>query len=228
MSRLGKRALIASFLGLGLAGVAVVSFMVSTPGSVLAWCGGILAAAAAAYLGHDAPSRLMASLARRGERKKLEATGPFTYTAGIRHQDYVTLPDGDGNLEVPASGHTVQLVVTGAWPSPVILTDLRPEILTRANRSGELARHAAEIPVRQFEVLLDPDPPHVRPLEASTFLFAVKRGETEVFDLLVTTNYGDVQWVLWLDWSAESQTGSVRIDLGGHPFRTAARHPTQI
>lgn len=228
MPRLGKRALIASFLALCIAGVVGVSFVVSTPGSVLAWCGGIFAAAAAAYLGHDAPSQLRASLARRGERKKLEATGPFTYTAQIKHHDYVTLPDGGDTLEVPASGHTVQLVVTGAWPSPVILTDLRPEVLTRANRSGELARHAAEIPVRRFEVLLDSAPPYVRPLEASAFPFAVKRGEIEVFDLLVTTDYGDVQWVLWLDWSVESQAGSVRIDLGGHPFRTAARHPTQV
>ena len=105
-----------------------------------------------------------------------------------------------------------------------MLTNLRPEVLSRRDRSGDLARHAAEVPVRQFEVLLDEDPPRLRPLSSSDFPYQVKLDETEVFNLLVSTEAGDVRWVLWLDWSTEGRTGSLRIDLGGQAFRTAARH----
>lgn len=191
---------------------------------VLTWSGGILGAALVAYLSQDAPKQIEQALARHRERRDRVTGVPVTYTARIKHQDYVVLADSDGTVEVPASGHTLQVIITGAAPAPVLLTGLRAEVLSRSHRSGDLAMHAAEVPVRRFEVLLDQNPPRVRSLTGSDFPYEVKRDETEVFDLIISVENGDVRWVLWLDWSTEGRTGSLRIDLGGQPFRTVARY----
>jgi hypothetical protein len=195
-----------------------------SPALVLRWCGGIFGAALVAYLTHDAPKQLEQSLARRHERRERTTGVPITYTAQVKDHDYIVLQEGDATLEVPASGHTLQVIVTGAAPAPVLLTGLRAEVLSRVSGDGDLARHAAEVPVRRFQVLLDEDPARVRPLTASDFPYQIKRDETEVFNLLISTETGDVRWVLWLDWSTEGRTGSLRVDLRGQPFRTVARY----
>jgi hypothetical protein len=73
-------------------------------------------------------------------------------------------------------------------------------------------------------VLLDTLPPRVRALGDSNFPYEVKMHESEAFDLKVTTESGDVQWVLCLDWRCGKRSGSVTVDLGGQAFRTAGRH----
>lgn len=220
----GKWVVIGSLTVLLTGAVVAVGLTVGTPKSVYVWCGGVAAAALAAYLGQEGPRQLGAAMAQRRERRQLEDGVPLAFTARIRNQDYVVLGEGDRFVEVPASGHTVQLTVTGASSIPVVLTALRAEVVSRQDRSGDLARHAAEIPLRRFEVLLDADPPQVRALTSSDFPYQVKRDETEVFDLLVSAEAGDVRWLLWLDWSVGARSGSARIDLGGQEFRTAARH----
>jgi hypothetical protein len=203
---------------------AVAAILLWAPSKVLAWCGGVVAAAAVAYLSHDFPHQVVAVLKGRKAQREVATSTPLTFTAQIQDQDYVVLSDGDQILDVPASGHTVRLVVTGAGPSPVVLTGLRAEVICREERFGDLARHAAEIPLRRFEVLLDFQPPIVRALTSSDFPYQVKRDDSEVFDLMVRTESGDVRWVLWLDWSSGGRSGSTRIDLNGQEFRTAARH----
>jgi hypothetical protein len=226
MSGSRKRAAIAATSVVVLGGAIVAGTLIWEPASVVAWCGGIIAAAAAGYLSQGVPHHISAGVARRRERTRLETTDPVTCTAEVRDSDYVTLTEGNHTTDVPASGHTLQLVVTGAWPTPVVLTGLRPEVLTRQRRTGDLAQHAAALPLRRFEVLLDADPPQVRVLSGRDFPFGVKQDEVEVFNLRVTTDSGDVRWVLWLDWSAHGRRGSVRIDHGhDQAFRTAARHP---
>ncbi|MEU4347752.1 hypothetical protein [Streptomyces sp. NPDC023838] len=203
---------------------AVGAVLLWAPGGVLSWSGGVAAAAAAAYLSQDLPRQFSDRLARRRAQQDSGTAAPVLVSTRIRNQDYVALGDGGRVVEVPASGHTVRLVATGAGPLPVVLTDLRVEVIARADRSGDLARHAAEVPLRRFEVLLDADPPRVRPLATSDFPYRVNQDEAEVLDLEVRTEAGDIQWVLWLDWSCGGRTGSVRVDLDGRPFRTAARH----
>ncbi|MFK8906035.1 hypothetical protein [Streptomyces sp. YS-3] len=209
----------------GVGAAAVGAVLVRAPGGVLSWSGGVVAAATAAYLSQDLPRRVSDRLARRRAREDSGTAVPVHVTARIRNQDYVALEEGGRVVEIPASGHTLQLVATGAGSLPVVLTELRVEVLSRADRRGDLSRHAAEIPPRRFEVLLDADPPRVRPLSGSDFPYQVSQDAVEVFDLEVRTEAGDVAWVLWLDWSCGGRTGSVRVDLGGRPFRTAARHP---
>ncbi|GAB2744496.1 hypothetical protein GCM10027072_45540 [Streptomyces bullii] len=210
--------------GGGVVAVASVALLWD-PGQTLAWAAGVAAAAAAAYLGQQAPQHLQESLARRRARRELTETDPFAVTVEIRNHDYVTLDVGDRVADVPAAGHTVRIVVTSTGPSAVVLTGLRAEVLSREELPGDLARHAAEMPVRRFEVLLDSDPPQVRALGASDFPYRIAADESEVLDLLVTTERGLVRWVLWLDWTSAGRQGSTRIDLQGHAFRTAARQP---
>jgi hypothetical protein len=179
------------------------------PGQTLAWTAGVVAAAAAAYLGQLAPLHFQEALARRRAGRELTASEPFAVTVDIRNHDYVTLDFGDRVADVPAAGHTVRLVVTSTGPSAVLLTGLRAEVLSRDVLPGDLSRHAAEVPVRR----------------ESDFPYRIAADESEVLDLVANTVRGLVEWVLWLDWTSAGRPGSTRIDLQGHPFRTAARRP---
>ena len=87
-----------------------------------------------------------------------------------------------------------------------------------------LSPHAAEVPKRRFAVLLDDRPPVVRPCGDADFPFRFGEFESGGFDLKVTTDYGEVRWVLWADWRCGPRTGSVRVDLAGQDFRTAGRY----
>ncbi|GGY23593.1 hypothetical protein GCM10010384_33450 [Streptomyces djakartensis] len=195
------------------------------PGQALAWTAGVVAAAAAAYLGQLAPLHLQQALARRRAGRELTEGEPLAVSVDIRNQDYVTLDFGDRVADVPAAGHTVRIVVTSTGPSAVLLTGIRAEVLSRDVLPGDLSRHAAEVPVRRFEALLDADPPEVRALGESDFPYRIAADESEVLDLVASTEHGLVQWVLWLNWMSAGRQGSTRIDLAGRPFHTAARRP---
>ncbi|MGW6978375.1 hypothetical protein ACWGE1_02820 [Streptomyces sp. NPDC054932] len=199
--------------------------MLWDPGQTLAWAAGVGAAAAAAYLGQQAPQHLQEVLARRRAGRELTGSDPFAVATEIRNHDYVTLDLGDRVAEIPAAGHTVRIVITSMGPSAVMLTGVRAEVLSSEQLPGDLTRHAGEVPVRRFEVLLDSDPPEVRALGGSDFPYRIAADESEVLDLLVSTERGLVRWVLWLDWTSAGRQGSTRIDLQGHAFRTAARQP---
>ncbi|MEU7479643.1 hypothetical protein AB0A63_26885 [Lentzea sp. NPDC042327] len=153
---------------------------------------------------------------------------PLVVDVRLRNLDYVSLTDGDRVVDVPASGHSVQLIVTGVSRTPVVLAELRVEVLTRTDRSGPLNRHAAAVPRRRFEVLLDATPPRLRALGDTDFPYEVGLHESEAFDLKVVTEQGDVEWVLHLDWVCGRRSGSLRVGLGHWPFRTAARYPGAV
>jgi hypothetical protein len=212
---------VAAIVGLALVGGVM---LIWSPVVVLASIGGIFSAALVAYLSQAGPKQLKQTLAQRRGRRELQTGVPLSCTACVKDHDYVVLVEDDVTVEVPASGHTAQIVVTSLWPAPVLLTGMRVEIISRRNQYGDLARHAAELPVRRFEVRLDREPPHVTPLTSSDFPFRLVTDESEVFDLAVSTDSGDLCWVLWLDWSSGGRTGSLRVDLDGEPFRTAARY----
>jgi hypothetical protein len=209
---------------LAVVGLAAAAMLIWTPGVVAASLGGVLGAALIGCLSQDDPRRLRQALTRRREEHALAGTVPVSHTVRVKDQDYVALTDGDHTADVPASWHTVQLVVTGRLPVPVLLTGLHAEVLSRGGGTGELSRRAAALPVRRFEVRLDERPPRVRPVGGTDFPIRLAHHDTEVFDMAVLTDSGDVRWRLWLGWAAGDRTGNVRIDLGGQPFRTAARH----
>ncbi|MBR7836800.1 hypothetical protein KDL01_26200 [Actinospica durhamensis] len=221
--RIGRAGLIwiAAVAGTGIVVLAVL--LVLLPDKALAWAGAAVAAAVAAAgrrLG-DAAGTLVG---KRVARHELDVAEPFTTDVSLRNVDYVVFEDGDEPEDVAASGHTVQLIVTGTYPKPVLLTGMRVEVLSRAARSGTLTRHAAEVPRRRFEVLLDAKPPQVRPLGESDFPFQVALDESEALHLRITTESGLVTWVGWLDWRSGRRSGSVRVDLDGRALRAAGRH----
>ncbi|BCJ41315.1 hypothetical protein GCM10010168_89250 [Actinoplanes ianthinogenes] len=212
----GTRALVVTSAAVALTAGAM---LLETPGALLTSIVAVLGAATIGYLSQSGPGRW-----RRPE-PTLATTVPVSHTVRIQDHDYVTLADGDRLADVPAGGHTVRLAVTGLSPVPVLLTGLRAEVLSRSGATGELSRHAAAAPpVRHFEVRLDERPPRVRALGETDFPVRLDHHETEVFDLAVLTDSGDVRWRLWLGWSCGTRTGDVRVDLAGQPFRTAARH----
>ncbi|MFG2949407.1 hypothetical protein [Streptomyces adustus] len=217
-----RRVLVWGGVGGGAAAVVSVALLWH-PGQTLAWGAGVVAAAAAAYLGQEAPRQLQDTLARRRAGREPAQSDPLAVTVEIRNHDYVTLDLGDRVADVPAAGHTVRIVVTAMGTSAVVLLGVRAEVLSREEFPGNLTRHAAEVPVRHFEALLDADPPTVRALGESDFPYRIAADESEIFDLLVSTEHALVRWVLWLDWTSAGRRGSTRIDLQGHAFRTAGR-----
>lgn len=202
--------------------IAVTAVLLWAPRPVRGWLGGVLAAGFAAYLAQDIP-KWLASGRRAVTRRAGEP--PIRVTTTVLDVDYLVVTEADRVTELPASGHTVRLVVEAAGPRPVVLTGLRVTVVDRAERDGQLSRHAAQVPVRRFEALLDADPPVLRPLaDDAAFPYRVTPDDPEVLDVTARISRGEARWVLHLDWVCDGAAGSTRVDLVGEPLRTAARH----
>ncbi|WP_345666813.1 hypothetical protein [Streptomyces similanensis] len=128
---------------------------------------------------------------------------------------------------VPASGFILRLTVTALAGRTVVLSALRPVVLERHRPRGYLTPHAGVVSPRRYTVLLDPDPPLLKPRgdDRRPFSYKVGPDDPEVFELLVVAERSYVVWTLELDWICEDRQGTTRIDLAGHPFRTMARPP---
>jgi hypothetical protein len=206
----------------------LVAVVLWAPHGVRGWLGGVLAAAFTAYLTQDFPRWVTSSPWWRHRRHGVPA--PLAVTVKIIDEDYVVFTEVDRVVEVPASGHGLRLVVEAAGSRPVVLTALRPEVLSRRDRNGDLNRRAAAMPLRRFEVLLDAQPPCLRVVSVSDgggdsdFPFRVTPDDPEVLELKVRSESGDVCWVLHLDWVCDGRAGTTRIDFDGRPLRTMARH----
>ena len=177
--------------------------------------------------------RVLGELARRREGRRRAtaaetalalAPDPLAVTVKLADVSYVVVRDSGSAEEVPAGGHRVRLIVEALSPSPaVVLTELRPVVLVRGPRTGELLPHHGVVPVRPFAVHLDEDPPRLERLGDADFPFKVTPEDPEVFQLTVHTATADVRWVLELDWTCAGRSGTRRVDLGGQPFRTMGR-----
>lgn len=155
---------------------------------------------------------------------------PIVVTSKILDVDYMVTIGRDGRrVLVPASGHIVRLTVEATDSRTAIIQDLRPIVLSRSEATGSLSLHFGIVTPRPFEVLLDEIPPRLKPIDpkGTDFPFKVGPGDPEVFDLKVLTSTGDVKWRLELSWTSLGQEGTLRVDLGGSPFRTMARPKKQ-
>lgn len=151
---------------------------------------------------------------------------PLVVTSKILEVDYIATVDRGGRrVLVPASGHIVRLSVEATVSRTVLLHSLCPIVLSRSEATGSLASHWGIVTPRPFEVLLDESPPCLKPIDPAGphFPFKVGPDDPEVFDLKVLTSTGDVKWRLELSWTYLGQEGTLRVDLGGSPFRTMAR-----
>ncbi len=154
---------------------------------------------------------------------------PLVVTSQILDVDYMATVGQDGRrVLVPASGHIVRLTVMAT--QKIVLQDLRPIVLSRSEATGSFVPHWGIVDPRLFNVFLDKEPPCLesRDPKRPRFLFTVAPEDPEVFELTVQTSNGYVEWILELSWTCLKQEGTLqegtlRVDLGGYPFRTMAR-----
>ncbi len=150
---------------------------------------------------------------------------PIIATSKILDADYVVISGQDGrSTMVPASGHSVRVTVEAGDDRTTLIQNICPVIDSRSKTTGTLAQFLGIVSPRSFEVLLDANPPCLKPLNrrGPKFPFKVSLGDPEIFELKVLTSKGDVKWWLELSWTSLGQEGILRIDLGGLPFRTIA------
>ncbi|WP_157876578.1 hypothetical protein [Streptomyces graminilatus] len=165
----------------------------------------------------------------RLQRRRTPRGDPVDFHVELSDVSYFHVPGtaGEPPHVVPASGHTVRLYVT-APERTVVLAGLRVVVVERRAPCGVLSPHAGILPVRAYTVLLDEDPPRLEPRgedTPATFSYTVGPDDPETFELRVETERWQVAWELELDWVCGRRTGTVRVDLAGRPFRTAARPP---
>lgn len=149
---------------------------------------------------------------------------PVAVTAKVKDVDFMIYD----NATVPASGHTVHITVEANGTLTVLLDRLRAVVVSRGPPGGHLSPHLGVVESRPFELLLDYDPPVLRPIPRADgsvieFPFKVSPGDPEVFDLTVYTETADVQWYIELETVCLGVRRTIRIDLAGRPFRTMAR-----
>ncbi|ROQ68115.1 helix-turn-helix protein [Streptomyces sp. 840.1] len=130
----------------------------------------------------------------------------------------------------------LELTVQGTSEQAVVLKDLNVRVM---NRLAPLKRSAfsmgegcgSGIEPQSFDVGLDDSRPTLTPVAgrqgdkkvpAKDFPFRVSSKDVEVFDLDAHVEGHDVTWYLELEWSSGGQTGTMRIDDGGRPFRTSS------
>lgn len=130
----------------------------------------------------------------------------------------------------------LELTVQGTSEQAVVLKDLNVRVM---NRLAPLKRSAfsmgegcgSGIEPQSFDVGLDDSRPTLTPVAgrqgdkkvpAKDFPFRVSSKDVEVFDLDAHVEGHDVTWYLELEWSSGGQTGTMRIDDGGQPFRTSS------
>ncbi|MGH2698468.1 MAG: hypothetical protein ACRDJL_04620 [Actinomycetota bacterium] len=134
---------------------------------------------------------------------------------------------------VDANFTQVKVVVRGTSSGPVILQDLRVNVVDRQPplegiyvppSGGDL------VDVRWVNVALDESPPRISggegfiPGEGKwNFPLQVTESETEVFYIVAATESCDCRWTAELFYLANGQEESITIDNDGRPFRTTAR-----
>ncbi|GED89903.1 hypothetical protein [Streptomyces sp. 6-11-2] len=166
-----------------------------------------------------------------GTRDPLSAGPPEPLACHVKLTDtsffHVPALGDEPDRTVPASGFILRLTVTALAGRTVVLSALRPVVLERHRPRGYLMPHAGVVSPRRYTVLLDPDPPRLKPRgdDRRPFSYKVSPDDPEVFELLVVAEHSYVVWTLELDWICEDRQGTTLIDLAGHPFRTMARPP---
>ncbi|HUC25542.1 MAG TPA: hypothetical protein VMA73_22790 [Streptosporangiaceae bacterium] len=150
-------------------------------------------------------------------------------TAEVVAADYMKVDDLDGRTAtVPASGHTVRLVVEASGPQAVVLRSLIPVVVARGSATGSLFSPRAVVKTRPFSLALDGDPAVLQAAAGGPgFPFRVTADDPEVFEIMTHLGSGYARWFLELHWTSGGRRGSTRIDLAGHPFITMARPPSR-
>jgi hypothetical protein len=202
----------------------VVAVAVGAIAVVTLWVSGFAPNWLAPTLTAVVTAALVEEVVRR--QRRIPLSEPVEFHVSIGDASYVHVParGSEPSRTIPASGHTVRLVVT-AVDRTVVLAALRVVVLERRPPRGVLSPHAGILPVRAYTALLDEDPPRLEPSgeTSSVFSYTVGPDDPEAFEISVQTARWQVTWLLELDWVCGRRSGTVRVDLAGHPFSTVAR-----
>ncbi|MBO0516261.1 helix-turn-helix domain-containing protein [Streptomyces beijiangensis] len=134
---------------------------------------------------------------------------------------------------VSGGGIRLQLTATSKSTESVVLSGLRVRTVSRGVPLGWTAYSMGEgcgsgVTPRSFDVDLDAAQPLAEPvggtqgdvkIPAVDFPYKVSANDPQVLNLNVHTDAHDVRWYLEVKWSNGAQSGIVRVDDQGQPFR---------
>jgi hypothetical protein len=130
---------------------------------------------------------------------------------------------------VDATESLIRVLVAGKDASPVVLQGLRVKVAERGPPlKGTLLSYfglGAPQSVRYIQIDLSKDPPswdYIGPRGAPEehFPLRVTSSDTEVLDISAFDIHRDTKWYLELQYTADGEQRTARIDDGGQPFRT--------
>ncbi|WP_308403040.1 helix-turn-helix transcriptional regulator [Streptomyces sp. BV286] len=128
---------------------------------------------------------------------------------------------------VAAGQQMLAVTVQGTGKGTVVLEDLHVRVV---DKSKPLAWNdfamgvgcGGDVETTSFGVNLDAGRPDTSPKAGQRdFPYKVSESDPEVFYIFADARTHNVSWFLELDWSSGSESGSVRVDDQGKPFRTS-------
>lgn len=133
-----------------------------------------------------------------------------------------------GWSDVATAVHAIRLEFRTDEAGPVVIERIVPRLVARAapKTGWFIARGGCGVlPIRRAGLDLDAPTPTVTPRAADGARLAklfVTRDEVEILQVEAVTERHYVEWVLDVEYSASSGTGSLRIDDDGAPFKLSS------
>ncbi|UFR00013.1 helix-turn-helix domain-containing protein [Streptomyces sp. Go40/10] len=129
-------------------------------------------------------------------------------------------PRTDGTRTRPT---TFRLKVRSTAEGPVTMTAMDVRVLSAEASPAEVTYADCRGTDVQHPFAVDLDAPEPRAVSPRRgFPYEVSAGTPLALDVTAHTSKSEVRWYLELRWTQGPRSGTVRIDDGGHPFRTGA------
>ncbi|MFC8200489.1 helix-turn-helix domain-containing protein [Streptomyces sp. NPDC057298] len=128
---------------------------------------------------------------------------------------------------VAAGQQMLAVTVQGTGKATVVLEDLHVRVVDKTkplawNDFAMGVGCGGGVETTSFGVNLDAGRPDTSPKAGQRdFPYKVSESDPEVFYIFADARTHNVSWFLELDWSSGSESGSVRVDDQGKPFRTS-------
>ncbi|MEV0239952.1 helix-turn-helix transcriptional regulator [Streptomyces sp. NPDC050674] len=148
------------------------------------------------------------------------AGGNVPLSAAVVPSDNDDCPRTDGTRTRPTA---FRLKVRSTAEGPVIMTAMDVRVLSTEAPPAEVTYADCQGTDAQHTFAVDLDAPEPRALSPrGGFPYQASAGTPLVLDVTAHTSKSEVRWYLELRWTQGPRSGTLRIDDGGHPFRTGA------
>ncbi|MER5713652.1 helix-turn-helix transcriptional regulator [Streptomyces sp. NPDC002132] len=129
-------------------------------------------------------------------------------------------PRTDGTRTRPTA---FRLKVRSTAEGPVTMTAMDVRVLSTETPPAEVTYADCQVTDAQHPFAVDLDAPEPRAVSPGLgFPYEASAGTPLVLDVTAHTSKSEVRWYLELRWTQGPRSGTLRIDDGGHPFRTGA------